>query len=506
MRAPRVYTAAMADSIRADPPTADAPLRTTTSLCATCRRSVPAEIWRSGDAVVMRKRCPDHGASEVVVSSSASWYQEVMSAPPVLTRPAPLKDAAQGCPFDCGPCASHEQELHLPIVPITSACNLDCPICYTHNKNDGAYHMSEGELLAILAHLRRVAPERRIINLTGGEPTQHPAFERLIELCQREGISRVTISTHGLRFLKEEALLERLARIDARVVLSFDSFKPEVNRGMLGGDLAGAKLKVLALLEKHDIATTLLPVLARGSNDDEVGACVDLALRKDFIRSVELHTMTFTGQGGASFDRRARYTTHDVLVDLERQTEGRLRVSDFVPSPSAHPLCYLVTYLLRLDDGRWLPFPRFMERADLRALLTGTLYLEPSAQVEQQLGDVINRLWSGAITCPDADRVLAALRALLARLFAPGLSPTERLRIGEQSAKAVYVHAHMDEETFDTDRIRQCCVGIREPDGTNIPSCAYNVLYRDRDHRFVARPAPPVATLGRGRLRIVDQP
>jgi len=37
----------------------------------------------------------------------------------------------------------------------------------------------------------------------------------------------------------------------------------------------------------------------------------------------------------------------------------------------------------------------------------------------------------------------------------------------------------MDEETFDTDRIRQCCVGIREPDGTNIPSCAYNTLYRD---------------------------
>src|SRR5450432_2220413 len=100
-------------------------LRTTTSLCATCRRAVPAEIWRSGGAVVMRKRCPEHGATEVVISSNAAWYQETVSAPPALTRPAPIKEVAQGCPFDCGPCASHEQELHLPIVPITSACNLD---------------------------------------------------------------------------------------------------------------------------------------------------------------------------------------------------------------------------------------------------------------------------------------------------------------------------------------------------------------------------------------------
>jgi uncharacterized radical SAM superfamily Fe-S cluster-containing enzyme len=57
----------------------------------------------------------------------------------------------------------------------------------------------------------------------------------------------------------------------------------------------------------------------------------------------------------------------------------------------------------------------------------------------------------------------------------------------------------MDEETFDTDRIRQCCVGIREPDGSNVPSCAYNVLYRNRDRRFSAQPEPPLVTLGLGR-------
>lgn len=452
-------------------------MQRTTSLCGHCRRSVAAEIWRSAGQVVMRKHCPDHGAAEVVVSSNAAWYDEVMGHPPVLTAPAPVKEATAGCPFDCGPCKRHEQQVQLPIVPITSACNLDCPICYTHNRNEGAYHMSEAELLAILSHLREAAPAKRIINLTGGEPTQHPAFERLVELCHEEGIRRITISTHGLRFLKDERLLERLAKLDARIIVSFDSFKADVNRDMLGGPFLERKLKVLALLEKHDVNTTLLPVLARGVNDEEVGALIELALRKTCIRSVELHTMTFTGQGGLTFARRGRYTTYDVLVDIERQTHGGLRVTDFVPSASAHPLCYLVTYLLRLEDGRWLPFPRFMDRSELRALIGGSLYLEPTAEVEQRLEDVINRLWSGEGTCPDSEIVLSSLKGLIKRMFAPGLSTSERMRVGERSSKAVYVHSHMDEETFDTDRIRQCCVGIREPDGTNIPSCAYNVLY-----------------------------
>jgi 7,8-dihydro-6-hydroxymethylpterin dimethyltransferase len=474
-------------------------LRTTSSLCTTCKRLTPAEVWRVGDRVVMRKRCDAHGTSEVIVSPNADWYDAVVGHAPVLAAPSAARPVAQGCPFDCGPCASHEQQAQLPIVPITSACNLDCPICYTHNKNEDAFHLSEAQLAAILAHLRAADPERRIINLTGGEPTQHPAFERIVERCAEEGIHRITISTHGLRFLKDERLLERLARIGARIVLSFDSFKPATNQHMLGGNFLDAKLRVLELLERYQVETTLLPVLARGVNDDEVGAFVELALAKDFIRSVELHTMTFTGHNGASFDRRGRYTTYEVLCDLEAQTGGLLRVSDFVPSPAAHPLCYLVTYVLRLDDGRWLPFPRFMPGGELRDLLAGMLYLEPTLAMEHKLADVINRLWAGEIACAEPDLVLATLRRLTDSVFERGLDARERLRRAELSAKAIYVHAHMDEETFDTDRIRQCCVGIREPDGTNIPSCAYNVLYRDRDARFAARPAAPLITLGRGR-------
>src|SRR5262249_54106153 len=115
----------------------------TTSLCAACKRSVPATLARSGGRVVMRKRCPTHGAQEVEISSNADWYERTLAEGSVHVRPVGAPPVAQGCPFDCGPCAGHEQRVHLPVVPITSACNLDCPICYTHNRNEGAYHMGE---------------------------------------------------------------------------------------------------------------------------------------------------------------------------------------------------------------------------------------------------------------------------------------------------------------------------------------------------------------------------
>jgi hypothetical protein len=481
---------------------ADRKLNDTTSLCRACKRSAAASLWQVDGQIVLRKRCPDHGAQEALISSDADWYHRVVAQAAHLEPPGVVsRSVDQGCPFDCGACEAHEQRVHLPVVPITSACNLDCPICYTHNKNDGAYHMPPDELDAILVQLRALHPDRRIINITGGEPTLHPQFLTLIERCRAEGIHRITISTHGLTFLKDEPMVARLAELDARVILSFDSFDEDVNRAMLGGKFGGPKLRALDLLERHGVGTTLLPVLARGMNDHEIAQMVELALTRDFIRSVEFHPMTFTGQSGADFDRATRYTTYDALVDLERQTDGLLRVDDFVPSPVAHSLCYLVTYLLRLDDGRWLPFPRFMEPEDVRALLSGGLYLEPGPAVEDKLGDVIARLWAGDIECDEADTVLAVLKRLVGEIFAPGLSDVERLAVSERHTKAIYVHTHMDEETFDTDRIRQCCVGMPGADGTNIPSCAYNVLYRERDARFTPAPQPALITLGKGRVR-----
>ena len=57
----------------------------------------------------------------------------------------------------------------------------------------------------------------------------------------------------------------------------------------------------------------------------------------------------------------------------------------------------------------------------------------------------------------------------------------------ERSTRAIYIHSHMDEENFDVARVMKCCVGVPETDGSNTPTCSYNVLYRERDARFADR-------------------
>ena len=54
--------------------------------------------------------------------------------------------------------------------------------------------------------------------------------------------------------------------------------------------------------------------------------------------------------------------------------------------------------------------------------------------------------------------------------------------------KAVYIHSHMDEETFDTERAVECCDSNCYPDGTTIPVCNYNVLYREKEVHFNLEP------------------
>lgn len=460
----------------------------TKGLCAICKRGVDAKVVFRDEKVWLHKHCPEHGAAECLIASSVDWYLDAMSFVAESTPPAKVMKevSAAGCPFDCGPCGSHQQKVYLPVIPITSACNLDCPICYTVNKNEGAHQTTLADLRAILGHLKADHDELDIINFTGGEPTLHPHLPEILEMCRDAGIRRATVSTNGLKLL-DEAYVKRLAEVDARIVLSLDTLRPETDQVLLGANTVAAKLKVLDLLEKHDVACTILPAVAAGLNDAEVGQLLDIVLSRPNMRSLELHTLTFTGQGGVGFDRSARITIPDLHRHLAEATGGRITSADFVPSPLAHPLCYSICYLLLLDGGGYVPFTRLTSRAVLFDLLSDSLYIEPREKLEAVFRQMIDDLWAEPERLSESARVLQTLKRLLGAMFPPGraaLPMKERQRVAERASRAIYIHSHMDEEGFDVSRVMKCCVGVPEVDGTNIPTCSYNVLYREKDARF----------------------
>jgi uncharacterized radical SAM superfamily Fe-S cluster-containing enzyme len=463
----------------------------TTSLCSTCKNALPAEVVADAEQrVFMRKRCPEHGPQEVQLSTDSEWYMQTRAVEPRLAAPrGTSRDVELGCPFDCGPCEHHAQRVELPVVTITSACNLDCPICYVHNKNQDAYYMQVGEFEQLLGHLKREHGEIDIINFTGGEPLLHPHFAELLRLSREADVHRVTICSNGIRLAKDEGLVRALSEARARVALSFDTFDRAVDYELQGAKLLDVKLRCLELLDKHGVDTTLIPVMTKGLNDHEIGRILELALKTPCVRHVEVHTITFTGQGGTSFSREGRISMVEVLDQIAATTQGLLRREDFVPSPCAHPLCYQVAYLL-LDPegGPPIPFSRFMSREALYDCLSERLYIEPSRKLERTMLDAIDRLW--ASDDGDGERTIRILKQLLGRLFPRDRAMTQReaLRVSELASKAVYVHSHMDEETFDTERIVACCDSNCYPDGSTIPVCAYNVLYRDKEEHFMLKP------------------
>jgi uncharacterized radical SAM superfamily Fe-S cluster-containing enzyme len=294
-----------------------------------------------------------------------------------------------------------------------------------------------------------------------------------------------------LKLAKDEPLVKRLGELGARIALSFDTFDETTDLEMQGASLLATKMRALELLEKHGVDTTLIPVMTKGLNDHEVGKILELGLSLKCIRHVEIHTITYTGQGGVTFDpeRKGRIGMREVLARIEETTGGMLRADDFVPSPCAHPLCYQVAYLLMdPEGGRPVPFARLIGPKAFYEALSDRLYLEPSPGLERSMQEAIDRLWAEGDA--ESDRTLRILRSLLDRMFPKGrpISRAEALAVGETSSKAVYIHSHMDEETFDVERVAQCCDSNCYPDGTTIPVCSYNVLYRETEPHFMMQP------------------
>jgi hypothetical protein len=61
----------------------------------------------------------------------------------------------------------------------------------------------------------------------------------------------------------------------------------------------------------------------------------------------------------------------------------------------------------------------------------------------------------------------------------------------------------MDEETFDTERAADCCDSNCYADGTTVPVCNYNMLYREKEAQFTTTPVRWNERSGGYRLRVV---
>ncbi|MCE9528431.1 MAG: radical SAM protein [Planctomycetales bacterium] len=476
-------------------------LGTTQSLCPECLALVPAKILDRGGRVYFRKTCPTHGVREDFVCSDRKWYDQMEFA---LPAKAPAKfgvEPDKGCPFDCGLCTEHEQHTCVGVLEITSSCNLTCPMCYA-GSSPGGKHLSLADCKRQIDRLVEVEGRAEVCQLSGGEPTIHPQLEQIVEYALSREIDYVMINTNGIRFAKDAALVDLVARHKDRmeIYFQFDGLNDDVYQALRGEPLLEVKLAALDALQRAGIQVTLVSTLQGGVNDDQIGPLVEFGLSRSNISGISFQPATYSGRHVLPEQLERRITYPDVIAGVARQTGGKFAESDFLPLPCAHPNCHQIAIAYRKGTAA-IPVTRFIDaRANLDLLANGISFTRKKSRdlIMQYLGrQACCAGGCGEVGQESGDRVqesgvrgegteLPLLSPSLPLSVSPSSTPADEFfakvlaqELGSENIFRITITSFLDAYNFDVRRLMKCCTHHVLPSGHVIPFCAYNVLYRD---------------------------
>lgn len=429
------------------------------SLCPDCGRLVQnSETVESGN-VYLVKTCPEHGASKTLVSTDIEYWTDSLKYDRPGTTPLVWSsEQNRGCPNDCGICPAHKQHTCVGIMEITGQCNLSCNICFAAAPSGG--HVPFDQISSMIDSYVSYEAEPELLQLSGGEPTLHPDILEIVRYAKNLGIQDVAVSTNGLRLLEED-FAEELAKTDPVIYLQFDTFDSEKSRIIRGRDLVKEKKRAVEVCNELGMTTVLVPTLIAGINDNEIGALIQYALAQKKVFGVNFQPVALTGRVDAP--DIATLTIPQVLNEIEAQTSGVLEKNDFRPIPCPHPHCTAISYVL-VDDVEVTP-------------------LTDIVNVDEYIDYARDRtLVKEAVLMDEAFKSLFSTKAvpgtesnLEAFCEACGMTIPEVLG---KSVKIVSVHAFMDRQTFQLERVQKCCIHVIRPDGKMIPFCNYNHFHR----------------------------
>lgn len=443
----------------------------TRSICPECRKVIDAKILLRNNKVYMRKRCPDCGPFEALIYSDAQMY----TAQARYNKPGTIPlafgtDIEHGCPHDCGLCPDHQQHACLGIIEVNSACNMNCPLCFSEARP--GFNLTIEEVEAILDDFVRTEGSPEIVQFSGGEPTIHPLIIDFVKAAKSRGIGSVMINTNGKRIAHDDAFLAQLAEVRPSLYFQFDGFNSNTYRILRGEpDLAEEKIRALDRLASAGLSATLVPAIERGVNEHEIGRIIEFALKHPAVRGINFQPAFHAGRH-MQHDPMQRMTIPDILAMIEQQTAGKFVATDFVPVPCCFPTCNSVTYAV-VDGDNVVPIPRLVNVHDYLDYITNRAIPDFSREIQGAL----EGLWSSS-SVPGSEKSADQVKISCQACGIP-----DAITVGDIADKVIMIMLQdfMDPWTFNQKNLMKCCKEFLLPGGKQIPFCAYNTVgYREQ--------------------------
>ena len=445
----------------------------TVSLCPTCLRRIDAKIVFEDGNVYMLKTCPEHGFSKVLIATDIAYYKNIRNYNKPSETPLQFNTKTHyGCPYDCGLCADHEQHSCLTLVEITDRCNLTCPMCYAMSSPHYGRHRTVEEVERMLDTIVENEGTPDVVQISGGEPTIHPDFFRILDIAKSKPIRHLMVNTNGIRIAKDFDFAQRLATYmpDFEIYLQFDSFRPEVLINLRGRDLTDIRMKALEHLNKLNISTTLVVTVQQQLNDDELGAIIGFALQQRCVRGVTFQPVQVAGRNENFNPATDRITMTGVRQKILEQSDI-FRPNDLIPVP-CNPDALVMAYALKVG-GQVFPLTRYIDPVEILDNSRNTIVYEQDTRLQEHL----IKIFSTGISVDRVEDNMNQLMCCLPQIHAPGLTYENLFRI--------IIMRFIDAYDFDVRSVKKSCVHIVSKDGKIIPFETMNLFYRDDKEKYL---------------------
>lgn len=440
----------------------------TNSVCSTCLKTVETKIIFQDSSVYLVKNCFEHGREKVLISTDIEYYKACRN----FLKPGqmPLRfntKTEHGCPYDCGICPDHEQHSCLTLIEITERCNLECPICYADSTPKKGAHRSLQQIEFMVDELVKNEGKPDVVQLSGGEPTIHPEFWAILDLCKTKPIKHLMINTNGVKIAQDKEFARRLQTYmpGFEVYLQFDSLKADPLVQLRGLDLLDVRKRAIENLNEFEISTTLVVTLSKGLNDDEVGEIIDYALKQPCVRGVTFQPIQSAGRLENFDPAKDRLTLSEVRQMIYTQSDV-FTAQDIIPVP-CHPDCIAMAYALKVD-GKTLPLSGLMGKDVLLKDARNTIQYENDPAIKAKLFE----LFSLSQTPGSSSHAVGELLCCLPQLEHPS-------NLSYKNIFRVIVMEFLDKYNFDVRSVKRSCVHIAHTDGRIIPFDTYNMFYRN---------------------------